>query len=454
MANYLLKNARVIDGDSDENRDLYISNSKIAQPEGHIDEDVETVECDGHLILPGGIDTHTHMGIPIKGGYSVDDFQSGSHAAMHGGITSIIDFSILNPEDSLSVSVDRRISEASRSICDFGIHCNVTRMSPEILDEIPKLIASGITSFKVFTTYEEASMMLSYNEIEVLAKRIAQHDGILMVHAEDNAIIRSSTEQFDVEDNTGAKYHEMSRPVAAEVVAIRQIGELAKRTGCKTYIVHISSGQGLQEALRYGLMTETCPQYLFLDDNVYRGENENMFVASPPIRSHENSQVLLDAVLSKKIMTIGTDHCPFNLRDKEGVESFRDIPNGMGGVETSFPLLLAHFLENDYSLSLLARLTSENAARIFGLFPQKGSLKNGADADLMIIDPKTPLTGWENQLKSNSDWCAFAGMPAIFPKHVFRRGQWVIRNGELQNRDEGQFLSMEVPREINPTPLP
>lgn len=444
MSEYILRNGRVIDGESDEVRDLLIQGEKITPFEQLNNPDAETIDCSGKLIFPGVIDPHTHMGIPIKSGFSLDDFASGSKSAIHGGVTSILDFSILEAGQTLVDSIEQRKEAAAQSLCDFGIHCNVTRLEESLLNEIPTLIDHGITSFKVFTTYAEAKMMLSYEEIEVLATHLAKHGGLLMVHAEDNTTIEAAGKDYYGRGLAEAKYHGMSRPVEAEVTAIQKIGGIAQRTGCKVYIVHVSSGPGYLEGKKQGLLMETCPQYLFLDDQDYLSPDGNMFVASPPLRPKAGQSDLWDGLLSEHISTLGTDHCPFHSHDKANVDAFEHIPNGLGGVETSFPLLLAHFLEKDYDLSLLARITSQNSAKIFGLFPQKGSFKPGSDADLIIVDPTVPANGWEKELLSKSDWCAFSNLPAIFPQDVMRRGEWMIQAGKLIDSERGKFLAASI----------
>jgi len=443
LSTLLIKNGLVISENSQEIQDILIRDELIIEISPYIDppENTKIINVLGKWIFPGVIDPHTHMGIPIKSGHSVDTFASGSRSALHGGVTTILDFSVLKAGQSLHESLEERIGLAGKSLCDVGIHINLTRFEPEILAEIPELIAKGFNSFKVFTTYAEADMMLTYDQIEIVAGIIAQHNGVLMVHSEDNRVITQALEPYAQRRESHPRYHGLSRPAEAELVAIGQLGEISNRTKCNIYIVHLNTAAGLARAAEYPrLKVETCPHYLLLSDKMYARADGQMFVASPPLRKQEDCEALWLGLQNGQIHALGSDHCPFCLADKPPGLPFQDIPNGMGGVETLFPTLLAQFVERHLSLELLVRLTSHNPAKIFGLDQHKGSIKPGLHADLLIVDPWSNKNSWESQLDTILDWNAYTDFPALFPDTVLRRGEIVVNKGSLCTSSPGMVI--------------
>ncbi len=405
-----------------------------------------TVDCTGKLLFPGIIDPHTHMGIPIKDIWSADDFNSGSRAALQGGVTTIIDFTVLEPNQSLKASFHTRRDLARVSLVDVALHVNLTRFSEDLLNEIPDLVADGAVSFKVFTTYREAGMMLDYDQIRTAAERIARAGGVLMVHAEDDAILQKALIPLLNRKYTHPRYHGQSRPDAAEAEAIRRVANIGIQTNCPVYVVHLSSARGLAAAQEGNVLVETCPQYLLLDDRCYDREDGAMFVASPPLRKPADSEALWQGITDGTIHALGTDHCPFCRKDKPAGLPFQDIPNGMGGVDTLFPVLLTQFLDRGLSLPRLASLLSRNPAEIFGLYPQKGAITPGSDADLVIVDPKKRSTDWMDQRLSRTDWTAYADFPAIFPDQVWRRGELMYMKGALVGKSNGRFIPGHRPQ--------
>ncbi|NQV42373.1 MAG: amidohydrolase family protein [Candidatus Marinimicrobia bacterium] len=443
MSNLLITNGLVIGARGQEIQDILIRDELIVtiSPQINPPENCRIIDANAKWIFPGVIDPHTHMGIPIKSGYSADTFASGSPSALHGGVTTILDFSVLESGQTLRESLNTRIKLAGESLCDVGIHVNITRFEPEILAEIPDLIRSGYNSFKVFTTYAEADMMLTYDQIEAVATIIGQHNGILMVHSEDNDVIRRASESFAGGTQTHPRYHGLSRPAEAELVAINRLGEISSRTNCTIYIVHLNTAAGLAKATEYPLLkVETCPHYLLLSEKMYERPDGQMFVSSPPLRSIADSEALWLGLQNGQIHTIGSDHCPFCLGDKPAGTPYQDIPNGMGGVETLFPTLLAQFMERHLNLELLVRLTSSNPAAIFGLDHFKGSLKAGFHADLMIVDPWSISTNWESTLHTSLDWNAYTNFSAVFPETVIRRGEVVIDKAIMNSPSKGLLL--------------
>ncbi|MBU0528888.1 amidohydrolase family protein [bacterium] len=428
MNNTILKNGLVIHSDGQKREDILIENDKISAV-GDVQDvvtDIKVIDCTNRLIFPGIIDAHTHMGIPIKGGNSVDDFESGSKSALNGGVTTIIDFTVLGKNQTLWESILERHKHAEKSVIGYDLHCNITRFDKNILKEIPKIINKGITSFKVFTTYKEAGMMLTYNEIEKVARVVSDNGGILMVHAEDNNVIEKASTPLIEQNLTDPKYHAIARPAEAEKIAVENIANIAEKTDCEFYIVHLNTARGLKIAKQSNkIFVETCPQYLLLDDSIYERENGQMFVASPPLRKPSDCEALWNGVIDGSVDVIATDHCPFMLKDKPKGIPFQNIPNGMGGVETLFPVMLAQFRERKIDLSRLVQLMSTNPAKIFNLYPQKGTISVGADANIVIVNPDDILDNWTDKLVSITDWNAYSEFPAVFPEKVFNRGKLI-----------------------------
>ncbi len=443
MTSVLFKNGKVVKPDGVYREDLLVSGGKVEALGVHlpVPKEVEVRDCSGRLIFPGIIDPHTHMGIPIKKIRSADNFESGSRAAVHGGVTTIIDFTILAEGQGLQESVNARRDDAKRCFTDYSLHANLTRISKELLDEIPQLVQQGIVSFKVFTTYREAGMMLNYNEILQAAEILAAHNCTLMVHAEDDDFIQSVSQVFNRSKTRSVTAHGFSRPVMAEVKAVTEMCRIAEKTGCRVYIVHLSSEQGLMAVNgKAGVFLETCPQYLLLENNVFQRPDGRMFVTSPPLRRTQDNHALWQGLLSGTIHTIGTDHCPFNLSDKPEQIPFQEIPNGMGGIETAFPVLLAQFIRQNLPLGILSAAMSETPARLFGLYPRKGNLGPGADADLVIVNPESLRMRWTDTLVSATDWNGFLEFPALFPDEVWLRGECLVSETIISNEPSGMFI--------------
>ncbi len=423
MSKTLLINGTVVHADGQKREDILIENGRISAI-GDLQNvnDAEIIDCKNRLIFPGIIDAHTHMGIPIKGGYSADNFKNGSKSALNGGVTTIIDFTILGKNQTLWESILERKRLTAKSVIDVDLHCNITRFDNDILKEIPIIIENGITSFKVFTTYKEAGMILTYSEIEEVARVITDNGGLLMVHAEDNDVIEKSSNPLIQKNLTDPKYHAISRPAEAERVAIENIANIAEKTDCDFYIVHLNTADGLKIAKQSNkIFIETCPQYLLLDDSVYEREDGRMYVASPPLRKPSDCEALWKGVVDGSVDVIATDHCPFMLKDKPRGIPFQNIPNGMGGVETLLPIMLAQFIERKIEFSRLVQLMSTNPAKIFNLYPKKGTISVGADADLIIVNPDNILENWSDKLVSITDWNAYTDFSAIFPEKVLNR---------------------------------
>jgi len=455
--------------DNSKTFDLLIRNGKIATESGFQKLDIgilagkifsirpklnqpadRIIDAFNRLIFPGFIDSHTHMGIPIKDTMSADDFDSGSIAAAFGGVTTILDFTVQQKGQSLKDALRDRMNLAKGKSCiDFGMHINVTDQPEKWLYQIPELIEDGFTSFKVFSTYREAGMMIDWEQFRRILKIVNDNGGLLMLHAEDNDTIEVQTRNNIRAGNSSAIYHARSRPADAEAKAINTAAKIAGELDARLYIVHVSSRIGLETALKareqgVKLYLETCPQYLLLDESRYCEDNGYLYIATPPLRTKEDNNFLWEAIRDGIIDTVGTDHCPFTIAQKNlGGGSFQNIPNGLPGVETLFPLLYTYGVcEGRISFKRLIDVLVTNPAAIFGLSQKKGAIQIDHDADLVIWNPPEEKTISNNNLHGRADWSPYVGMEIKGElEFTILRGNILVEKGELTElRNRGKLL--------------
>ncbi|MCH7677882.1 dihydropyrimidinase [candidate division KSB1 bacterium] len=434
----LIKNGTVVTDAGKQRLDIGVLDGRIDLLQAAIDAPAKrTIDASGRLVFPGFIDAHTHMGIPIMDTHSIDDFESGSIAAACGGVTTIIDFTVQEKGQSLQESVNVRIEKAQgKSHIDYGLHVNVTDQPQKRVSEIPKLIHQGFSIYKVFSTYRQIGMMITWEEFRQVLKTVDDNGGLLCLHAEDNDLIESMTAKNVDAGNVAAIYHPRSRTAEAEAKAISRAAEIAGDLDAQLYIVHLSSRAGLEAALKareqgVKLYLETCPQYLMLSEEYYEKENGHYWITTPSLRSKEDSEALWQALADDVIDVVATDHCPFTIAQKEeGSKRFHLTPNGLAGVETLFPLLYTYgVVAGRITLEQMVRLLAKNPAEIFGL-SSKGSIRLGADADLVIWDSAAENVFHAEKLHGNSDWSAYEGMPISGNlETTILRGQTVVEDG-------------------------
>jgi dihydropyrimidinase len=355
------------------------------------------VDADQLVLLPGAIDPHVHLNTRFGEWLTRDDFYSGTVPAAFGGTTTIFDFAIPLPGETARSAYERCRNEAlATAVVDYALHACITRDSfAASLGELAGLRAAGIRSVKVFSAYRD-TIGLSFEEIEQVLAMAAKLDLLVLVHAETDGIIEAGVASQVTAGNLGPRGHLASRPAAAEEDAIIRVAGLAEKVGARVFFVHVSSGEGA-EAVRatrlagYPVQAETCVQYLFLDDSVYGRPDGELWICSPPIRSLEHQSALWTALEDGTLEIISTDHNCFDRRQKGAYRNdFRRVPNGLPGVELRLPVLLEAVHAGRLSWERLARLTAEAPARVFGLWPRKGCLAIGSDADMVLVDPTVP----------------------------------------------------------------
>jgi len=450
----LIKNGNIVTSSETFKADLLIED-EIIKEIGIIDESVAdaVIDATGKLVMPGAIDAHTHMALRQSEQFtSVDSFYTGGVAAACGGTTTIVDHIAFSPAGSpLHTSIERYYELAKDCAIDYSFHGVIQYVDDEIIKELENLVLNeGITSFKAYSTY---SYPMNDEGFLRILKSMKKTGGILTVHCENDGITNYLQKKFISEGNTSAKYHPLSRPNNAEaetVARLIQISELADDSNL--YIVHTSAKESLDQ-IRLGrkrglknLKVETCPQYLLLTDEEYDKENAEAlkYIMAPPLRKKEDNEALWTAVQDNTVDVIATDHCPFHHSQKlEGMNAFNKAPGGVAGVEERVRLIFTHGVStNKISENQFVKLLCENPARIFGMYPKKGTLAIGADADIMIIDPNEKDTLSKQNLHSVCDYSIFEGFEVSCKiPYVLLRGKVLVKDGKfLGEKGYGKFI--------------
>lgn len=441
----LLKNGFIITENGIEKKDILISNEKIKEISKNIANCNNTLDCTGKYIIPGGVDVHTHFNIDV-GIKSIDDFYSGGIAALFGGTTTIIDHPGFGPDKCpLDYQINRYLIDSKNCPVDFSFH-GVLQWIPENIEEqLFNLKNKGITSFKLYTTYT-----YSLNDQEILKIfSIAKNLNLtIAIHAENHGMIEYLKEQFKKENKTTPIYHALSRPNISEAETVSRLIQLAKLIQYdKLYFVHISSKESLEilEKERNNgtkFFVETCPQYLFLDETKYLENDGELFILSPPLRSSKSCEAVLSSIKNKVIDVLATDHCSFSKENKKiGKINFLNCPNGIPGVQERIPLMFSLFLKGTISAKEFLETCCTNPSKIFGLYPKKGTISVGSDADIVIINPIPSKL----EIKSNSNYSCFSNIENLVTiEKVFLRGNELLNNNEIKfDLTIGKFIKRE-----------
>jgi dihydropyrimidinase len=467
----LIKNATLITSSSTFQSDLLIEDEKISRIEPDINvPGHEILDAAGKLSLPGGVDPHVHLDLPMFGTVSSDDHYTGTKAAAFGGTTTVIDF-VSFDLPTLHESVDAWHQKAEKAAVDYSAHMNLTKLDDVIAAEIPSLPALGITTLKTFTAYNNR-LRLSDGDI-FRALRIARDHGMLvMLHAENGDVIEMLTAEALAAGHTTPEWHARTRPAWGAVEASLRACALAAQTEAPLYIVHMNVA-GEVDMLKYArerrlqVMGETCPQYLFFTEDDLRRPDGAKWICSPPMRTSADNARLWEGLSDGTIQTIGTDHCPFffdgtkpiiyegapvAIPGKElGRDDFTKIPNGLPGVGDRLPVLWTSGVGTGrLTAQQFVALTSTNPAKIFGLYPRKGALQPGSDADLVIWDPQKKVSYGVAMSHQRTDYNLYEGWELTgYPEKVFLRGKLIV-DGEkwLGRSGMGEFLPRQVDAEV------
>lgn len=434
--------------------DLLVVGEKIAAVgmdlSGHADE---VVDATGKYLFPGGIDVHTHLDLPFGGTVSADDFYTGHVGAAHGGTTSHIDFAIQTPGESLADAVDRWHDKANgKAVIDYGFHLAVTDFNDAVLAELPSMRERGISSLKVFMAYKGLFQVSDEDLFNIL--RVARDNGMLvMVHAENGDVIDVLVREAHERGELEPKYHALTRPPEAEGEATSRAIAIAEMADSPIYVVHLTCTEALDHvriarSIGQGAYAETCPQYLYKRTEDYELPDFEgaKVVMSPPIRSEENWEFLWQALADNTLQVIATDHCPFNFKGQKdlGKDDFSKIPNGAPGIEERMMVMYQGGVnEGRFDVPRFVEITSTNPAKLFGLYPRKGALLPGSDADIVIWDPDAEKVLSAKTHHMNVDYSLYEGMKVKgAPVRTYRRGELLVE-GDTFHGKKGTGVYLE-----------
>ena len=451
----LIKNGRVITASEDNTADIYIENEKVAAIGRHLPfEADEVIDASGLLIFPGGIDPHVHLDMPFMGTYSSDSYETGTRAALHGGTTTVIDFILQQQQHSLQEALEEWQSRASgNAVGDYSFHMAVTDFNEDTRKEIAHLVnIEGITSFKTFMAYKGA-LMIDDRQMVGLMNEVKQQGGMVTAHATNGDMIDYLIAKHRSEGKLAPVYHYLSQPEVTEAEASARFCDMAGYAGCPAYIVHLTC-EGALNAVREAnrrnqqVYVETCIQYLLLDADLYLNEAEGAkWVMSPPLRQKKDQQALWAGINQGIVKVVATDHCPFMWQQKLlGSDDFSKIPNGHPAIEHRMELLYSEGVHKGrITVNKFVELTATNPAKIFGMFPRKGTIGIGSDADLVLFDPQAQHNLSAQTHHMNVDYSAYEGWPVTGKvKTVILRGKKAIDHNEcLVKKGYGQFIRRE-----------
>ena len=458
----LIKNGTVVTASDTFVADVWVEGDRVValthaaarERLGASDGADREIDAAGKFILPGGVDPHTHLDMPFGGTNSIDDFESGTVAAAHGGTTTIIDFAIQKKGGTLTEALDTWHQKAEgKAAIDYGFHMIATDVPATQLHEMERIVKEGVTSFKLFMAYPGV-LLLDDQSIFRAMLRAGEIGALICMHAEYGLPIDVLVQRALAQGHTAPIYHALTRPEAAEATGTERALALAEMAKVPVYIVHLSAQRALErvmEARDRGLaaFAETCPQYLFLSEENLRGTPGDEFagakyVCTPPLRPAHHHEHLWRGLRNYDLQVVSTDHCPFCVKGQKdlGRGDFSKIPNGMPGIETRLHLMWEAVREGRISMNRFVEITSTAPAKIFGLYPRKGNVCVGADADLIVWDPEKRFELSHKNLHMRADYAAYEGKTVIgAPSHVLSRGELLVENDKfLGHKGRGRFL--------------
>mgnify|MGYP000409766547 FL=1 len=452
----LIKNGRVITAVDDYMGDVYIENETVSLIGKNLKVEAdEVIDASGKYLFPGGLDPHTHLDMPFGGTTSADDFETGTRAAAHGGTTTLIDFAIQTKGHSTLEALDTWHAKADgKTAIDYGFHMIVTDLEDNRVHEMKMLADAGVTSYKLFMAYPGV-LYVDDGTIYRAMRQAGENGTVVCMHAENGIVIDEIVKIALAEGKTEPKYHAMTRPTRMEAEGVHRAISIAEVAQVPVYIVHLSSSDALEQVMlarNRGVhaFAETCPQYLFLDDSYYEQEGFEgaKYVMTPALREKWNQDELWKGLRFGDLQSISTDHCPFCFKDQKilGINDFSKIPNGGPGVENRMSLVYNGGVNSGrISLNKFVELTSTAAAKTFGLFPKKGTIAVGSDADIIIFDPHRKETiSIKNACTHHMrvDYNAYEGFEVTgFTETVLSRGKIIINKCEyVGKKGDGRFL--------------
>ena len=447
----LLKGGTVVTGAGQRRMDVLMDGEKILQVGRDLKTADRTVDVTGCFLFPGFIDAHTHFDLDVANTTTADDFFTGTRAALRGGTTTVIDFACPNKGESLHHGLDLWHRKADgNAFCDYGFHMTIDDWNESIRAELPDMFAQGISSFKMYLTYP--AMMIGDRDIYWALKELRRLGGIAGFHCENAGVIDGMIAERKAAGELGPSSHPPTRPPYLEAEAVSRLLRIAQAADAPVVIVHLTNREALLEvdhARKRGqtVYVETCPQYLLLDESVYFNEDWSAaarYVCAPPLRDKAEQEYLWKGLRRGAIQTVSTDHCSFTLAQKDmGREDFTKIPGGLPGVETRGELMFSYGVaKRKISAAQMCRALSENPARLYGLYPRKGVLRPGSDADIVVYDPGASHVIRAEDCVANVDYNPYEGfVTAGGIRQVWLRGQLAVEDGRVLPEDPaGRYM--------------
>ncbi|HMQ41952.1 MAG TPA: dihydropyrimidinase [Paracoccus sp. (in: a-proteobacteria)] len=455
----VIKNGTIVTADLTYKADVLIEGGRIAAIGENLSGD-EQLDATGCYIMPGGIDPHTHLEMPFMGTYSTDDFESGTRAALAGGTTMVVDFALPSPGQGLLDALKMWDNKSGRAHCDYSYHMAITWWGEQVFDEMEAVVKRGITSFKHFMAYK-GSLMVNDDEMFASFRRVGDLGGIALVHAENGDVVAELSSRLLAEGNTGPEAHAYSRPPQVEGEATNRAIMVADMAGVPLYVVHTScedSHEAIRRARQQGkrVWGEPLIQHLTLDESEYFNpdwDHAARRVMSPPFRNKLHQDSLWAGLQSGSLSCVATDHCAFTTDQKRhGVGDFTKIPNGTGGLEDRMPMLWTHGVNTGrLTPNEFVAVTSTNIAKILNMYPKKGAVLVGSDADLVVWDPEAEKTISAGSQQSAIDYNVFEGQHVKgLPRYTLTRGVVAVREGKVDSHEgHGEFVAREPRGQVN-----
>ncbi|MFB9978598.1 dihydropyrimidinase [Mesorhizobium kowhaii] len=455
----VIKNGTIVTADRTWKADVLFKHGKIAAIGSDLHGDHE-FDATGCYVMPGGIDPHTHLEMPFMGTYSADDFESGTRAALAGGTTMVVDFCLPAPQQSLLEALQMWDNKTSKASCDYSFHMAITWWGKQVFDEMATVVDKGITSFKHFMAYKGA-LMVDDDEMYASFQRCADLGALPLVHAENGDVVAALSQKLLAAGNNGPEGHAYSRPPEVEGEATNRAIMIADMAGVPLYVVHVSceqSHEAIRRARQKGMRVfgEPLIQHLTLDESEYFDKDWDHAarrVMSPPFRNKLHQDSLWAGLQAGSLQVVATDHCAFTTKQKRnGVGDFTKIPNGTGGLEDRMPVLWTTGVNTGrLTMNEFVAVTSTNIAKILNMYPKKGAIVEGADADIVVWDPKRKKKISAKKQQSVIDYNVFEGFEVTgLPRFVFSRGELLIQEAEVKAKPgHGEFVGREPNAAVN-----
>ncbi|MDR7035018.1 dihydropyrimidinase [Mesorhizobium sp. BE184] len=455
----VIRNGTIVTADRSYKADVKIDGGRIVEIGQNLSGD-ESFDASGCYVMPGGIDPHTHLEMPFMGTYSADDFESGTRAALAGGTTMVVDFCLPAPRQSLLEALQMWDNKTSKAACDYSFHMAVTWWDKQVFDEMKTVVDKGITSFKHFMAYK-GSLMVNDDEMLASFQRCAELGALPLVHAENGDVVAALSQKLLAEGNNGPEGHAYSRPPEVEGEATNRAIMIADMAGVPLYVVHTSceqSHEAIRRARQKGMRVygEPLIQHLTLDETEYFNKDWDHAarrVMSPPFRNKQHQDSLWAGLSAGSLQVVATDHCAFTTQQKRtGVDDFTKIPNGTGGLEDRLPVLWTKGVNTGrLTKEEFVAVTSTNIAKILNMYPKKGAVVEGADADLIVWDPQRRKTISAKGQQSVIDYNVFEGVEVTgLPRFVFTRGELAIQENEVKTKPgHGEFVARQPHQAVN-----